>query len=42
MGMPRFYYYPDPGGSLTEGALNRSLTRLEQIDQPLRTDVYGG
>lgn len=42
MGTPRFYYYPDPGGSLTEGALNRSLTRLEQIDQPLRTDVYGG
>lgn len=42
MGLPRFYYYPDPGGSLTEAALNRALSRLEQIDQPQRTDVYGG
>lgn len=42
MGTPRFYYYPQVGGTLEEAELNRPLTRLEQQDQPQRLDVYAG
>lgn len=42
MGTPRFYYYPQTGGSLEEATLNRALSRLDQLDQPQRIDVYAG
>lgn len=42
MGSPRFWYYPVEGASLEEATITRALSRIEQLDQPQRSDVYGG
>lgn len=42
MSTPRFYWYPDPDGSLEETDLDEELSNLEELPAAIVTDAYNG